>query len=1617
MSSRQVKKKFEVIDKVTAMLGERLEPATREAAQRFARAFYAGLGPEDLLAIPVEDLYGSLLCHWQLGYRYKGGPATVRVYNPNFEEHGWQSTHTVVEVVTNDMPFLVDSVGMEMNRHGLTVHLIVHPVIAVRRNRKGEIVDVVERDVEGADVVAEAMMRFEVDRQSDPELLKQLKADVERVLRDVFLTVEDWQPMRQRMLETIAALKKNPPPVSKREFSEGLDFLSWIADGNFTFIASRDHDLATLKGEDVLKVVPASGLGVSRDSGESGVSESFSQIAPELRTQARAKSLLIITKSTARSTVHRPAHLDYIGVKRFDKTGEVCGEMRFLGLYSSLAYSTRPVEIPLLRGKYEQVIKRSGQSPNSHASKALQNILDNFPRDEMFQASADELFQVATGILQVQERHRLRLFMRRDVWGRFVTALVYVPRDRYNTEFRLRMQNILTEALEGESSEFNVQFSESILARVHFIIRTAPDKSIDYDDADLEARMTEAMQSWDDRLQAALLENVGEAEGTQLANRYSDAFPVAYQHDFSERTAAVDIVRLEELGRGQPLLTHLYRPLEGPADLLRFKVYGHRTHMALSDVLPMLERMGMRVIEARPYEIHPHGGQGSWILDFDMNVADKIELDVLKIKGDFQDAFLRVCSNDVENDGFNRLVLMAGLGWRDVLILRAVCKYLRQIRIPFSQSYIERSMTGNPHISRMLVALFHARLDPDAGGDTAAKSDAIQAEILEAMDGVANLDEDRILRRYLHTILAILRTNYYQIDDNGQPRGYMSFKLDPRNVPELPEPKPMFEIFVYSPWTEGAHLRGGKVARGGLRWSDRMEDFRTEILGLVKAQMVKNSVIVPVGSKGGFIAKQLPRSNDRDVIQKEVVRCYRTFISGLLDITDNLAGGKVVPPPRVVRHDEDDPYLVVAADKGTATFSDIANELSLQYGFWMGDAFASGGSAGYDHKAMGITARGGWESVKRHFRELGVDIQSTPFSVVGVGDMAGDVFGNGMLLSEQIRLMAAFNHMHIFVDPDPDPASSFKERKRLFELPRSSWRDYDSKLISKGGGVFERSAKSIKLSAQAREALGIEAEDLTPNDVIRAILQAPVDLFWNGGIGTYVKARSETHDDVGDRANDSVRVNGSELRCRVVGEGGNLGLTQLGRIEFASSQGGLINTDAIDNAGGVDCSDNEVNIKILLDAVIADGDMTLKQRNKLLVDMTDEVAGLVLRHNYLQTQALSIVSGAAAYLLGDQVRMIHSLEHAGRLDRELEFLPSDEELTERGAQKQGLWRPEVSVLLAYSKMKVYDDLLATDIAEDPDLSKELQLYFPKPLQERFAKRMELHPLRREIIVTSITNSMVNRMGPTFCPRLEDATGESPGNVARAYTVARDVFALREVWAAIEALDNKIAVAAQLEMFEQTIRLVDRATMWLMRNRRSPIEIGTTVAQFAPGVASIASKLPQLVRGEGLKLLNSQVEHFRELGASKQMAQRMAGILPIYSALDIVEVASGIDQDTIEVAEAYFGLAVTLELPWLVQAVNELERVTHWQQQARRALRDELFAGLRTLTAGFMPLTSGGQKMDKRIDAWLEVNANSLTRYQNVLADLKAASSLDLAMLSVAAREFQNLARTDFRQAL
>ncbi|MBC8120128.1 MAG: NAD-glutamate dehydrogenase, partial [Burkholderiaceae bacterium] len=1271
---------------------------------------------EDIAVRSVEDLYGAVLSHWQFARKREPGTTKIRAFNPVAGEHGWSSRHTVVEIVNDDMPFLVDSASMEVNRQGLTLHLIVHPIFAVDRDASGTLKSIDLRENK-PDAPRESFMHIEVDRVADPAARAELAKGIERVLGDVRAAVTDWKAMIAQLHQVIDEIDLQPPPLPREEVSENRAFLQWLAEDNLLLLGYRRHDLATVNGEDALRLVPGSGLGVLRESEtDAALSTSFAVLPAEARATARAASpMVVITKANSRSTVHRPGYIDYIGIKRYGADGAVIGEHRFVGLFTSAAYNNRVAEVPLLRGKIEQVAARSGLAPGSHLGKAMAHVLESYPRDELFQITADELYEIATGIVQLGERQRFRLFVRRDPFERFVSCLIFVPRENYTTDLRLRFQKILIDAFEGSTADFDVLLTDAVLARIHITVRTTPGKVREVDLRAIETQLANAARRWQDDLRQALNDEEGEARAAASYKRFNSAFSAAYEEAVLPRQAVADIRRLDALDVAPGgLALNLYRPLEGHAGhgRLGFKLYRKGAPIVLSDSLPMLERMGVRVMSERGYQVVPESGEPLWVHDFSLQLAGSDDIDAEAIAPLFEESFARVFEGAVENDDFNRLVLRAGLSADEIVILRAYAKVMRQTGFGLSQTFVETTLATHPRIARMLVTLFKLRFAPaaDVGSKAASSGDqgaaASQVNAIEqALDKVSNLSEDKVLRQYLALIVATLRTNYWRTGVGtsgaaGPRRAFLSFKFDSAQIPGLPEPRPLFEIFVYSTRFEGVHLRGGRVARGGLRWSDRPEDFRTEVLGLVKAQMVKNTVIVPVGSKGGFVLKKAPPMTDREAYLKEGVDCYRDYLRGLLDLTDNRVGNAIVPPPHVVRHDADDPYLVVAADKGTATFSDYANAVSAEYGFWLADAFASGGSAGYDHKEMGITARGAWESVKRHFREIGINTQTTEFTCVGIGDMSGDVFGNGMLLSRHIRLLAAFDHRHVFIDPAPDVAASFAERERLYALPRSSWADYNQKLISPGGGIWARSEKSIPISPQVQAALGISATKLTPTELISSILKAPVDLLYNGGIGTYVKAISESHLDVGDRANDALRVNGVELRCKVIGEGGNLGLTQLGRVE-AALNGVKLYTDAIDNSAGVDTSDHEVNIKILLSLPIADGELTEKQRNTQLVAMTDDVAALVLRDNYFQGQSLSVSGRMGALLLDHQQRFIRFLEKRGALNRAIEFLPSDDEIDERRAKGISLTGPERAVLLAYSKMWLFDELLASDLPEDP----------------------------------------------------------------------------------------------------------------------------------------------------------------------------------------------------------------------------------------------------------------------------------------------------------------------------
>ncbi|HEY5632415.1 MAG TPA: NAD-glutamate dehydrogenase [Burkholderiaceae bacterium] len=1606
MTSTNAAQKNELVDGVAADLAGRVRGAPGETAAEFARQYFAHVALEDLLIDDAENLAGLALAHLNFGRERAAGAPLVRVYNPVYDEHGWASTHTVLEVVVDDMPFLVDSVTIALNRLGLTVHRLIHPVVRLERDASHLISRILAPTAEGR---ADSFMHFEVDRQTDARRHGEIAEQVRAVLLDVRLAVRDWRAMRERLLAIAASEELGFAPVAADELEETRAFLYWVADDHFTFLGYRGYEVVRERDDMMLCGVDGSGLGILSADPAERECRSFSSLPAEQRALALGPSILIVTKTNALATVHRPSRLDYIGVKQFDAQGQVVGEHRFLGLHSSAAYSALPRDIPLLRRKVASVLQRAALPSNSHGGKALQHILDTYPRDELIQASDDELLETSVAIMHLEERRRLRLFMRKDPFGRFVTCLVYVPRERYTTELRVRMQEILTEALNGTSAEFLTRFSESVLARVRYTIYTEGVPVPAYSVPELEARLRDALLSWEEKLQGALLAQCGEEKGNALFVRYERAFTAAYKDDYSARSAVGDVLRLEDVRDGQPFQMHLYRPVEDPEGPLRLKVYGPRTMVPLSDLMPVLENMGLSVVSARPYEFVTREREPLWLLEFDLSEAAGVQVEAVEVRAIFQEALASVWTGAAENDGFNRLVLGAGLAWRDVVVLRAYCKYLLQTRMPFSQAYVEQALFDHGAIAKLLIAMFHARFDPQALEAAAREVTALKVSIDEALEAVTSLDQDRILRKFLAMIEATTRTNFYQAGADGAPKPYVSFKFDPLRIPDLPLPRPMFEIFVYSPRVEAVHLRGGPVARGGLRWSDRKEDFRTEVLGLVKAQMVKNAVIVPVGSKGGFVCKRLPES--REAIQEEVLYCYRSFIRGMLDLTDNLVDGAVVAPPQLVRHDRDDPYLVVAADKGTATFSDVANGIAQEYGFWLGDAFASGGSVGYDHKKMAITARGAWESVKRHFRELGKNIQAEEFTAVGVGDMSGDVFGNGMLLSRKIRLVAAFDHRHIFVDPQPDAERSFAERERLFALPRSSWADYDTSLISPGGGVWPRSAKSIALSEQARASLGVDAASLAPAELIRAILKAPVELLWNGGIGTYVKATTETHADVGDRASEAVRIDAPQLRVKVVGEGGNLGVTQRGRIE-AAARGVLVLTDAIDNSGGVNCSDHEVNIKILLAQVVRAGDMTEKQRNQLLVEMTDDVAQLVLRENYLQPQAISMARARASELLPDHVALIRALEKSGKLDRAIEFLPDDEELRAREAAGRGLTGPEIAVLLAYAKIALFEQLIASDVPEDPLLHKDLIAYFPPQLRERFAAPMETHPLRREIITTYITNSMLDRMGPSFAIRLRLESGANTPSLARAYAAAREIFDVRAIWREIQALDNVVPARLQTEMLTGTQRLVDRATLWLLRNRRPPLSIEAIARQFGDKVAALARQVPSLLPPSECSACDATTARLVADGTPQSLAERVACLDLLYCALDIVEVADQAAMPLDTVGAVYFGVYSGLDLAWLRGAAVRLGAAGQWQARAKAALVDGVYDEARKLTTSVLRGRDAGEPADRLLDAWRERNADALARVRATFDELRAAERPDLAMLSVALGEVGALARAD-----
>jgi glutamate dehydrogenase len=1512
---------------------------------------------------------------------------------------------TAINVVTSDAPFLVESVRTELDRAGTPIERVLHPQLVVRRDDDGTLAYVYDID-DNADVpdgaTVESWMHLEIDGV-DAERAAALTSAVREVLADVHHAVDD-APEMYRLIRTLADQLTADPGEFDREMSqEAGELLRWLAEGNYLILGHAAYSANEL----------ASPNPSTADGGPQGVLRGRARISPlELLPAFRSGAPLVIFKSPLVSTVRRSVRYDCVTVVT-PATGTSKQLVHvFLGLITNAEDGT-VARVPGVRRRIGEILLRSGVRADSHTGRLLMAALRTLPRDELLEAPTSDLLRLAQLVADRFERRTVGVFARIHLNRDFVSVLVYFPADRFGPETRRRVLEVIHKYWPGEVIGRDDRIVEMNLARMQLLIALRPGTQPPSPNrAEVEAEVAKVTRRWSDDLADLLTLAVGEKAAQRMLRKYRDALPEGYKEDFDASTAASDLARLEDLPADDGLAFTLYTPAEDGSGDRRLKVFRTGHSVSLARALPIFTQMGIEVLDERPYHIELADGTTTWIYDFGLRMPPRVVFDDERA-ANMVDALTLLWREQIERDGFNALVVRAGMTWWQANVIRAYAKYLRQTGTTFSQGYLENALVDNPQLSVELVELFEARFDPAREGQS---TDEITARIEEQLASVASLDQDRIIRSFQALICATVRTNAYRTDATGARRSALALKLDPRLVPDIPAPRPRHEIWVYSPRVEGVHMRFGAVARGGLRWSDRREDFRTEVLGLVKAQMVKNAVIVPVGAKGGFVAKVLPDpATDREAWLAEGVACYKTFIACLLDVTDNYVTGAdgsqtIVAPPEVRRYDGDDAYLVVAADKGTATFSDIANAISAEYGYWLGDAFASGGSVGYDHKAMGITARGAWESVRYHFREIDIDTQTQDFTVVGIGDMSGDVFGNGMLLSKHIRLVAAFDHRHVFLDPDPDAITSYAERRRLFLLPRSSWADYDAALISAGGGVYPRTAKSIPISKQAATSLGI-ADDvtaMTPLELIHAVLVAPVDLLWNGGIGTYVKASTETNVAVGDKANDGLRADASELRCRVVGEGGNLGFTQLGRVEYARN-GGHINTDAIDNSAGVDTSDHEVNIKILLDRAVAAGRIDLEERRELLAAVTEDVAALVLRHNYEQNVMLGVSRTLSPALITVHQRFIHQLEKHEGFDRALEFLPSDREIAQREADGRGLTSPENAVLAAYAKITLTKHIEDSTLPDEPWFRRVLAEYFPPLIAERFADDLHNHPLHREIITTAVVNDMINRSGVTYVHRANEETGAPATEITLAFRVVRETFDLPALWADIEALDNRVPIAAQHAAYREVRRLIDRATRWFVDTRFPMNDLESEIERFRPTVRKLGPRTPELTRGVERQTLYEDAAKLTDLGLPEELSLRISELLTAFLLLDVVEIANATGAAPESVSELHFALSERFSVDRMLTAITNLPRDDRWSTLARAAVRHDVYSALSAVTTSVLQSTQDSMPAADRIAAWTDAHAERCQRALTTVHDALDRDAIDLATLSVALRSMRTLA--------
>lgn len=1612
-----------LLDLMAAWEPEGLTPDEAADLKEFFRKFYHNAPAEELFGMPVERLRSVTRSFWDFSSDRLSAPRDtlplVRVFNPDYED---DTIHpcTVIEIVSNDMPFLVASILAEINERDLSISFLAHPVIDALRDGAGvRIYSPSDKKTDWSG--RESLIHVEVSLIASEAELLDLKAAVVDVLCHTALAVGDWQEMSARLQFATTQLDGLTSFLPEAEVGEAAEFLKWMAGDHFLLLGARDYVIEGNSDTGRLVARKGSSLGVLRDPDVMVLrrqSETSEGLTPFVRDFLNQPSPIVIAKSNTRSRVHRRAYMDYIGVKTYSDDGVLTGEWRFIGLFTSAAYNRSTSAIPYVRRKAMLALEKTGFESNGHDAKAFMNVIETFPRDELFQIGVDRLSKTCVGIMRLMERPRTKIFVRHDPFDRFVSVLVYFPRDHFSSELRYKVGHELASLFNGRSSAFYTQLGDATLARVHYIIGRTPGDERGASNGDAERRIVEVVRSWADKLEEALEVGRRYSEAKGLFRRYRGAFSAAYREAFEADEAVRDIDVIDSLTEDEPVAVRCFK-LHGDEDfILRLKVYHYGVSIPLTRSMPILENMGLRVLSEFSYKAAPNTDDGEreprrYIYDFitEQGTCGALSLDILKEV--FGPAFVAIWKGEAENDGFNRLVVSPGIAWRDVAVLRACARYRLQTGIAFSQTYMQDALADNPAIALQLVDLFQLRHDPLLPGGPDAReaaSESILQSITRSLAQVPSLDQDRIMRRLLNLILSMVRTNYFQRDDEGNIKPYISFKLDASKIEELPDPRPFAEVFVYSPQVEGVHLRGARIARGGLRWSDRREDFRTEVLGLVKAQQVKNSVIVPSGAKGGFFPKQLPQGGSREEVQAEAISAYKTFICGLLDLTDNLdltsPDQEIIPPERVVCFDAPDPYLVVAADKGTATFSDIANGIAKDYGFWLGDAFASGGSQGYDHKVMGITARGGWEAVKRHFREIGHDIQTSAFTVVGCGDMSGDVFGNGMLLSKKIRLVAAFDHRDIFIDPAPDEARTWKERKRLFDLPRSSWDDFDRSLISEGGGIFSRSLKSIPLSPEVRQLLGIEAENLTPNELIKAILRAEADLLWFGGIGTYLKASGESHLDVGDRASDAVRIDVDELRVKVIGEGANLGCTQLGRIAFGR-RGGRINMDAVDNAAGVDCSDHEVNIKILLDSAMAAGKLDEPRRNALLEDMTSAVSELVLRNNYDQTLAITLVESSSHKDRDADGRLMRALERDGRLDRDLEFLPGDDKLSDLAERGLGLARPELAILMSYMKIALSEALLDSDVPDDPWLTKTLYAYFPRVLREEFGEEIDRHRLRREIIATELANRIINIGGVTFVHRLREISGASPAEIARAFVIVRALYSLGPLRTRINALDNKVEADVQTKMHRAIKDLLYTQSVWFLSGGRMGA-IGETIERYRDGITAVHDVPRSVVSGAEVSRIEARIESYIQKGVDEDLAAEVSILAPMAAACDVVDVAERTGFNVAEVTEGYFFVGAETRLDRLRQDVRDLSAGEHWDRLAIRRIGTDMAYYHRMLVEFALGHEARDQGAVACVSTWLSENEEPIGRFKQLFGELEATAGMNISKLSLLSSQMRDL---------